>query len=160
MLDTDAFMCHFPPSFCEIYLPFNRSVIISASHRLFLGRCSIPQSSHLVKHLRAMSTHPRRHFIFGSNTYDAEYIGYYTGLVVPVLPASSYGYQFIAYAPTKTEILVGPVHLSTHTHIEDINAVGKGWNFVAIREKYKRFDAQVCLDWADSAAGCAINIYQ
>ena len=71
MLATDAFLCHFPAAFCEIYLPFNRSIIVSASHRIFLGRCSAAESILLIQHLRAMAAHPRRHFILPNDSPTA-----------------------------------------------------------------------------------------
>jgi hypothetical protein len=145
MLETDAFMCHFPASFCEIYLPFNRSIIISASHRLFIGRCSIEESNRLVQHLRSMLSPgaAQRHFIFGSNKYDAEYITHFTGLHVPVLPASSYGYQHAAYAPKRVELLVGPLQIAKHKNLWEMNMVGNGsWTFSAVKALYPRFTPQ------------------
>jgi hypothetical protein len=144
MLATDAFMCHFPASFCEIYLPFNRTIIVSASHRMFLARCSSAETKLLIQHLRAMAVHPRRHFIFGSNRYDAEYISHYTGIRVNVLPASSYGYQLAAYAATRQEILVGPLQLTESGWIKDMDAVSQGrWIFKTAKQVYSRFSTQV-----------------
>ena len=146
MQATDAFMCHFPSSFCEIYLQFNRSVILSASHRIFIGRCSPTESNMLIQHLRTMWAQTRRHFIFGSNRYDAEYIRHYTGLYVPVLPCSSYGYQKAAYAPHRPEILLGPLQLTEHGFLNEINAASQGrWIFKTTKKIYPRFSAQVIL---------------
>ncbi len=50
-----------------------------------------------------------RHFLSASNVYDAEYIKYFTGLEVPVIGGSSFGYQFCRYNPVRPEIIVGPL---------------------------------------------------
>ena len=113
ILQTDAFLCQFPPALCELFIAFNRTIIINASHRLFLGRCSQVEAESFVEHLQKLSLGltGTRHFLSASNVYDAEYIKYFTGLEVPVIGGSSFGYQFCQYAPVRPEIIVGPLQL-------------------------------------------------
>lgn len=40
MIETDAFICTFPASHCESFLPFNKSIIWLAAHRYAVGGCS------------------------------------------------------------------------------------------------------------------------
>jgi hypothetical protein len=111
ILKTDAFYCSFPPAMCELYLPFNRSIIINAAHRIFLGRCSKNESHALTERLKMMSAAPTgvRHFLSASNSYDAEYLKFFTGLEVPVISGSSFGYQYCQYKKVRDEIVVGPL---------------------------------------------------
>lgn len=38
---TDAFVCSFPASMCELWAPFNKTIIFATSHRYNLGRCRL-----------------------------------------------------------------------------------------------------------------------
>eukprot|EP00667_Euglena_gracilis_P017130 EG_transcript_18007 len=120
MADTDAFLCSFPASFCELWMPFNKSIIILAAHRISIGRCSARRLHRLVQHIQAMnaSSSPR-HFIAANNMFDAQYINYYTGLSPVLLTSNAFFYANSAqYNPTRPEILVGPLrHIKEQEHL-------------------------------------------
>ena len=138
ILQVDAFYCQFPPAMCELFLPFNRTIIINASHRLFLGRCSQTDSQRFVEHLRKMSSGVlgTRHFITANNVYDSEYTKYFTGLDVPVIAASSYGYQYCSYAPKHPEIIVGPTQLKEVPEVVNSSK----FTFRTMKSLYGRFE--------------------
>ena len=145
LFDTDAFICQFPVSMCELFIPFNRSIIMVASHRLFLGRCSLSQALKLIQHVQDLSK-SSKHFILASNRYDAEYINFYTGLRVPVLWASSFGYQFAAYNVLREEILVGPLQL-TSLPSAAVDAMNRSrLIFTTAKQLYGRFESQNLCD--------------
>jgi hypothetical protein len=108
---TDAFVCAFPLSFCEAFLPFNRTIIYLAAHRYVLGRChSEAQWLRLNKHL--IEAAEFGHVVAAMGRFDAEYINYFTGLNPVVLSTNSFWYAgppFTNFTGERAEILVGPL---------------------------------------------------
>lgn len=98
MQRTDAFVCMFPLSYCEAFLPFNRTVIYLAAHRYALGRCNTrTRWDHLTKHLIEASS--RGHIVAAMGRYDAEYINVRT-----------YSFKLSAYLTFKTYSLLRPLN--------------------------------------------------
>jgi hypothetical protein len=121
---VDAFICFFPMSMCEVWLPFNKTIIYVAGHRYSLGRCDEPRWSRITKHMIEASSHG--HIVVSASTYDAAYLNYFTGLNVPVMQGNSQFYASSRYvAPTlemRPEILVGPLQLGKVMYEKEINA--------------------------------------
>lgn len=105
---VDAFICFHPAAMCELYRPFNRSMIIIASTRYELARFDGDQWKKWNDNLISISRHPRN-IIAANNLYDAEYIRYFTGINVTVLP-SFCNYTNSDYQPTRSEFLLGSIH--------------------------------------------------
>jgi hypothetical protein len=105
---VDAFVCFHPTSMCELYMPFNRSIIVIASTRYELGRFEPYQWKQWNDNLKAIAENPKN-VIAANNLYDAEYIRYFTGLKVTLLP-SFCGYTNVHYNPTRKEFLLAPIH--------------------------------------------------
>ena len=144
LLRADAFLCQFPPAYCQMYLPFNKTIIIIASHRIFLGRCTSAESSRLVQHLHSMTKNNTgvENVIAASNVYDSEYLNFFTGLKVPVIPASSFGYQTCAYKPEREEIIIGPTQReSIPAFLADHFAKSK-FQYTLMRTLYGRYDTE------------------
>jgi hypothetical protein len=59
MNKVDAFMCFHPAAMCELFMPFNRTLIIIASTRYELGRHSKEEWTNLNKNLRIIASNPR-----------------------------------------------------------------------------------------------------
>ena len=73
MQRTDAFVCMFPLSYCEAFLPFNKTVVYLAAHRYPLGRCSSrARWDRLSQHLIEAAS--KGHIVAAMGRYDAEYI--------------------------------------------------------------------------------------
>ncbi|CAF1202348.1 unnamed protein product [Rotaria sordida] len=106
---VDAFVCFHPVSMCELYMPFNRSIIIISSTRYELSRFEPQQWNKLNENLKKMSQNPKN-IIAANNLYDAEYIRYFTGINVTLLP-SFCNYTNSDYNPTREEFLLAPIHL-------------------------------------------------
>ncbi len=56
---VDAFMCFHPAGMCELFMPFNRTLIIIASTRYELGRHSKEEWINLNKNLQIIASNPR-----------------------------------------------------------------------------------------------------
>ncbi|CAF1093636.1 unnamed protein product [Rotaria sordida] len=106
---VDAFVCFHPVSMCELYMPFNRSIIIISSTRYELSRFEPQQWNKLNENLKKISQNPKN-IIAANNLYDAEYIRYFTGINVTLLP-SFCNYTNSDYNPTREEFLLAPIHL-------------------------------------------------
>lgn len=105
---VDAFVCFHPAAMCELYMPFNRSLIIIASTRFELGRFEPAQWHRWNENLKQISRDPKN-VVAANNRYDAEYIHYFTGVRAIVLP-SFCGYTESDYQPTRKEFLIAPIH--------------------------------------------------
>ena len=108
---VDAFICFHPAAMCELYMPFNRSMIIIASTRYELSRFDVDQWKKWNENLIKISRNPSN-VIAANNRYDAEYIRYFTGINVTVLP-SFCNYTLSDYNPRRSEFLLGPIHEPT-----------------------------------------------
>ena len=104
---TDIFMCSYPPSMCEIWMPFNKTLAIIPAHRYNLGRCSTKEWTRLTEHLKMLATMDNpKHVIGASSVYDQEYLRYYTGLdPLPLYSLTTMYTDNNPYNPTKDEIL-------------------------------------------------------
>ena len=79
---VDALMCHFPPAMCELWMPFNKTIVYAPAHRYNLGRCSKEEWGRLDEHLYTLAAMDSpRHVIAALSVYDYEYLRHYTGLV-------------------------------------------------------------------------------
>jgi hypothetical protein len=151
MQGTDAFLCNFPSSFCELYMPFNRTIIFAPAHRFTLGRCSNESTRLLLEHIKqwAASTNPR-HFVAAMGLYDQQYLKYYTGLEVPILESSSLGYasgENFTYSKSRSEILLGPLQLGGEPkgvpHLDPIaRSMNLNFTFRSAKSLYGRFELQ------------------
>jgi hypothetical protein len=105
---VDAFVCFHPAAMCELYMPFNRSIIIIASTRYELARFDRDQWKKWNQNLIKISQDPKN-IIAANNLYDAEYIRYFTGINVILLP-SFCNYTNAHYNPKRKEFLLASIH--------------------------------------------------
>ena len=145
--EVDAFYCSFPMSYCEAWLPFNKTLIYLAGHRFSLARCNEPQVTRLIKHLQEAEA--LGHIVASTTTYDAAYINYFTGLRPLVLRWSALYYASWRMFPPpprasmRQEILVGPLQRGTVLFGDEIaRACGGRFNFATARQLYGRFELE------------------
>lgn len=105
---VDAFVCFHPSAMCELYMPFNRTLIIIASTRYELARYERNQWLKWNENLIRISQDPKN-IVAANNLYDAKYIRYFTGINVTVLP-SSCNYTNSFYNPKRREFLLASIH--------------------------------------------------
>ena len=103
---TDAFFCSYPAAYCELWMPFNKTIIYLPVHRYNLGRCNKEQWDRLDEHLHMLSTmNNPKHIVGAGSVYDQQYMYHYTG--IDPLPLYSYTVFYTGnhpYNPTKEEI--------------------------------------------------------
>jgi len=56
---VDAFICFHPVAMCELFMPFNRTLIVISSTRYELGRHSKEEWTNLNKNLQIIASNPR-----------------------------------------------------------------------------------------------------
>ena len=137
---VDAFLCTFPSSLCEVWMPFNKTIVLVPAHRYDLHRCSQAEHDRLNEHLYKLSSMGR--LVLGAESkYDVEYLHYYTGL--SALPLYSYSGFYTAgnpYSPTKESIIVFGVRDDNVAHrpnlAKDMNEIVKKYEIVDAYQLY------------------------
>jgi hypothetical protein len=135
---VDAFICHHPAANCELFLPFNKSIIVRASTRLEFGRhdagidwrlgSGYNKESGKRKWKRWINTlkdlaKDKRNIIAANNVYDQDYIKYFTGIenveLIPSWCGDNVGSTFcqspwesnilpFMYYPQRPEVIIVP----------------------------------------------------
>ena len=102
---TDAFICSFPASMCELWMPFNKTIVFLPAHRYNIGRCTKEEFNRLNEHLSILANSRN---IFGAlSYYDQQYLQHYTGIHPLPLYSSSLLYTSgNPYNPIREEIIV------------------------------------------------------
>ena len=104
---VDAFYCLIPASLCEMWMPFNRTIMLIPAHRYNMGRCTQEEFNRLNEHLRTLASieHPK-HIMAASSKYDMEYLRHYTGIrdVLPLYAHTGTYVDEYKYAPKRDEI--------------------------------------------------------
>ena len=134
---TDAFVCLFQPGMCEMWMPFNRTIIFIPAHRYSMGRCTKEEFQRLNEHLFALaSMEDPKHVIGASSTYDLEQLWHYTGLdVLPLFSYSGYYVGTHSYKPTREEI---PIFVRSNWNDGFKNKIKK-YKIVDVKELYPWF---------------------
>ena len=133
---VDAFICHHPAANCELFLPFDKPIIIHATTRIEFGRhdagidwrlgAGYEEEKAKRKWRSWISTimkldKDKRNIIAANNAYDAEYIKHFTGVDAMLLPSwcgRDVGIKFCddgwessipkEYKPTRREVMIVP----------------------------------------------------
>lgn len=103
----DAFYCLIPASLCEMWMPFNKTIVLIPAHRYNMGRCTKEEFERLNEHLRMLaSTEDPKHVMAASSKYDMEYLHHYTGIrdVLPLYAHTGTYVDKYVYAPKRNEI--------------------------------------------------------
>jgi hypothetical protein len=109
MKSVDAYVCFHPASMCELFLPFNKSLIVIASTRYELGRFGVERWTRWNNNLIRIAADPKN-VVGANNEYDLEYIRHFTGIDSLKLLPSFCGYLNDTYSPTRPGFLLAPIH--------------------------------------------------
>ena len=132
---TDAFICQFPASMCEMWMPINKSIVFAPAHRYNLGRCTEAEWNRLNEHLYMLASSPR-HIIGAQSLYDKEYLEHYTGLkVAPLYSYSGYYTSHVKFNPIREEILV-VAHVDVKRFMKQI----KRFRLATLKSVYKHYE--------------------
>lgn len=122
---VDMFFCAHGVASCEIYLSFDKPMLIQVTTRYELGRHSVHEWTNFNRLLVYLfHKWPRAvpdlmpHFLTANNLYDKHYVQYFTGLTedeVLLLPSDlSHAMGGATYgAPTRRTVLIGPRRVSS-----------------------------------------------
>ena len=144
---VDAFVCFHPAAMCELFMQFNKSLIVIASTRYELGRFGANRWTTWNNNLKRIAE-VATNVVGGNNRYDVEYIKYFTGIQPQLLP-SFCGYLPYRYTPSRSGFLLAPVHhggferifLSEYkTACENVSCTGKLLRLRDIYAHYKYTD--------------------
>jgi len=141
--EINAVLCSHPVANCELYLPFNKSIIVYATTRLefgrqdgnidwrlpFVSKYSEERWLEWVRNLQAIAS-SGDNFIAANNAYDAKYIEYFTGLKAEYIPSWCGGTAESlvlprVYAPRRLDILLTPYRSNLEFTRKDIPV--NGW---------------------------------
>lgn len=85
---ADAFACFHAPALCELYEPFNKTLIIISTIRYELGRFDKERWTRWNENLVRYASDPK-HLVAANNLYDVNYIKYFTGIEPLWIPSFS-----------------------------------------------------------------------
>jgi len=157
---VDAFLVHHPPGTCELFMAFNKSVVVLASVNLELGRENPARFNLLTRNLRLLAKDPRN-VMAANNMYELEYLKYFTGLPhVHFLPSlCHYAAETDSYSPTKRVLAFARSHNNLSKYVraaaEALGRVGS-----SVVDEVKDFGAAIGggYDWKDVASVVAYVI--
>eukprot|EP01116_Phalansterium_solitarium_P014288 TRINITY_DN31871_c0_g1_i1.p1 TRINITY_DN31871_c0_g1~~TRINITY_DN31871_c0_g1_i1.p1 ORF type:complete len:515 (-),score=118.33 TRINITY_DN31871_c0_g1_i1:195-1739(-) len=142
--EVDAFFCSMVPANCELFLPFNKPIIMMLPVPLEFGRESPERFWELVNNVIKMSQDPRVLFA-ANNLYHQMYVKYFTGLDIPLIPSyCGYAESERGYNPTRPEILLGGnyhVYGTQESFIDPLNVLlnGTGMSIASLKGLYKHY---------------------
>lgn len=134
MSSVDAFVCSSPSSLCQLWVPFNKTILYVPARRYNVGECTKEEFDQLTQHLYSLShsNDPNR-IITALSRYDNEYLRHYTGLnPVPLYSYSGFYTSGHPYKPTSDEILVFGWDIHYRTAVKKIK-------LVEVHKLYKRY---------------------
>ena len=137
---ADGFLCFFPSSMCEMWMPFNKTIIISPAHRYNLWRCTASALDRHNEHLYKLAS-LNKLVLGASDKYDLEYLHHYTGL--RPLPLYNFAGVYTAgnpYSPTRDEIIVfGSGKQNVAEIAKQMSDAVKSFKVVYFRKLYPRY---------------------
>jgi len=143
MKSVDAFVCFHPAAMCELFMPFNKSIIVIATTRYELGRFGRYRwkkwNNNLVKIAKS-----KTNVVGGNNLYDVEYVKYFTGIQGQLLPSVCV-YVTTMYTPTRSEFLLSRIrgHGFAATFIREYEELCKNMScnkLTSLRQKYRYYN--------------------
>ena len=111
---VDAIVCFHPIATCQLYMPFNKTLIMISSTRYEHGQSDVENWLRFNWMLQLAGRHPR-HLVGGNSVYDADYIKYFTDVDAVYIP-SFCGQITARYntsgSPKHSQFLLGHSHAS------------------------------------------------
>jgi hypothetical protein len=110
-MSADAYICTHAASLCELFMPFNKSLIVIASTRYEIGRHDEKSWKAWNENLNLIAKNPHN-IVAANNRYDQEYIRYFTGIQeVLLLP------NLCGYIPPSSRYKWGSLSTCTYMYI-------------------------------------------
>ena len=125
---VDAILCTHACSMCELFMPFDKPLIVIASTRYEIGRYKAVEWTEWNRNLIRIASKPGN-IVAANNLYDLEYIKYFTPIKNVVLLPSYCGYVQASYAPTKRTLLIAPARDADFFLSNRIKKMGRRHNY-------------------------------
>lgn len=113
--NVDIFYCDYPISLCEVYMAFNKPMILVAPTRYEIGRHDEHSWQRLNENLQVIAS-SKANTLAANNLYDLEYMKHFTGISNIQLVPNLCLYVDAVYRPRRKEILIGPSRLNKAAH--------------------------------------------
>ena len=126
---ADAFLVTYSLLLIELYMRYNRSIIVVAANRYNVWLADESRWHQQNDRLRALMSH-RRHVVGANSVYDVEYMHYFLGVRPDYVPCFT-GYTGEHYHPTRQSFLYA------HRVFDDI---GPYWQ-EQFERQYRRINA-------------------
>eukprot|EP01036_Dinobryon_divergens_P031266 gene31266-40635_t len=97
LMAADAVLCNHAVSLCEIFMPFDKPMVVIASTRYEVGRWDASSWTRWNNNLQRIAARPEN-TIAANNLYDLEYMKYFTGLKNIILLPNFCGYVNATYS--------------------------------------------------------------
>ena len=108
MSQVDGFICFHPAGMCELFMPFNKSLIVISTTRYELGRTNPNRWREWNENLKKICSDPKN-FIGANNFYDVQYIRHFTGITPELVPSYCGYVTNETYIPDRKEFLLATV---------------------------------------------------
>ncbi len=158
--------CSHPASNCELYLPFNKSIIVYLSTRVEFGRDDEyiwwrkpflgdrkARWKHWESNLRSIAARPF-HLVAANNLYDVEYLYYMTGIIAEYIPSwcgmDLNRIRAQKFEPIRKEVILTPYRLNLEFSKEAIPT--SGWPDIK-SATFQTLDHPLFNDYHDLGSG-------
>lgn len=105
---ADAFICSHPAALAELFLPFNRALLVVVTTNLELARENADRWAAWVETLRRIAADERA-VVAANSLYDVAYVRHFTRVDPLYLPTLAL-YADAVYEPRRPEVLIAPAH--------------------------------------------------
>ena len=148
---SDVVFCSHPAANCEVYLPFDKSILVYNTQRLEFGRDDEfvvwrqkiigsdrqQRWQHWIHNLHAISK-SHANIVAANNMYDVTHMEYYTGIKTKYIPSwcgdLPHKISTMKYNPQRTELVLTPYRGNLEYALDDIPK--RGWPDVR-RKSYR-----------------------
>lgn len=142
MQSVDAFACFHIPSLCELFAPFNKSMIIISTIRYERGRFEETRLREWNENLVRYASIPWN-VVAANNRYDVEYIKYFTGIQPRLLP-SFCGFTNQTYNAVRKGFLIAEnrerfLSIFLKNFTEEYTLANSSYHIWPIRQKYRNY---------------------
>jgi len=133
---TDAVICSHPAALCEVWLPFNKSLLLLVTTNLELARENPQRWRQWLRTIVAMSSAPRV-VIAANSRYDQAYVEHFTGVLTLYLPSLA-DYVGARYSPQRGRavLFTRPHHRLARMLLAEVRGAAPKLNVKSIDELY------------------------
>ena len=136
----DAVLCTHAASMCELFMPFNKNLVVLVSTRFEIGRHSKIRWLEWIDNLSLIAS-KNSNFVAANNHYDLEYLRYFTGIRNILYLPNYCGYVSDVYNPTRVEVLLAPARGVHSKLVKEVThaSLQFGIRIAGIRQLYPEY---------------------